>query len=257
VDDGGGPASVPPIPAPPPPETMPSVRDEGGYNQGWSGGGSTTLRSDRRCDLMITKMAVDPSRSVLEIGCGRGELARRLAGTTGMAVLGIDRSPGFVAEARQNATEPTVRFEAADFTQPGELAGAPFDYVVGNGILHHLYHSLPRSLEAMRALLAERGRLIFLEPNLHNPYVYLIFSRPRLRRMAKLEPDEMAFTRRFITSALDAAGFVDIEVSYRDFLVPGTPDRLARAVVAAGDVAERTRGLKHLAQALVIVADRP
>ncbi len=236
---------------------MRSVQDEDGYNQGWTGGVALTVRTDRRCDLMISKMAPSPSRTVLEIGCGRGELARSLAAKTRMQVLGVDVSEAFVEEARASAVESNVQFDVLDFTRPEQMLGRTFDYIVGNGILHHLYYDLPASLRSMRSLLAENGKVIFLEPNLHNPYVYLIFSRPKLRVRARLEPDEMAFSRKHALRSLGEAGFRDIEVEYRDFLVPGVPDRLVQPIVTVGRVAERTPAVKHMAQSLFISATAP
>jgi SAM-dependent methyltransferase len=229
-----------------------SVRDEGGYNQGWTGGLSTRIREERRCELLMTKMSPDPAGRVLEIGCGRGEIARHLAAKSGMQVLGVDRSERFIEEANAKAVDPNVHFEVLDFTEPSEIRGGQFDYVVGNGILHHLYHDLPSSLQAMRRLLVDDGSIVFLEPNLHNPYVYLIFTKPGLRRRAKLEPDEMAFTRRFAIERLREAGFRNIEVDYRDFLIPGVPDWAIRPLIAFGHIAEGAPGLKHLAQSLFI-----
>jgi ubiquinone/menaquinone biosynthesis C-methylase UbiE len=203
---------------------------------------------------MMTKMSPNPSKTVLEIGCGRGEIARQLASQTGMEVLAVDRSEQFISEARAGAVAPNLRFEVLDFTRPEAVSNRGFDYIVGNGILHHLYFELASSLQAMRRLLSDEGRIVFLEPNLHNPYVFLIFTRPRLRRVARLEPGEMAFTRRFAIERLRQVGFSDIEVEYRDFLIPGVPNWLVRPLVALGDTAERTPGLKHLAQSLFISA---
>ena len=233
---------------------MPSVQDEGGYNQGWTGGLSTKVRGERRSDLMISKMTAAKAGRVLEIGCGRGEMARYIAARTGMEVLGIDRSDRFVEEAQRAATDPNVSFRVADFTRPEGLLDHRFDFVIGNGILHHLYHDLSASLLAMRRLLVDGGRLVFLEPNLHNPYVYLIFTYGGLRRLAKLEPDERAFTRRHVMGRLREAQFEDIEVVYRDFLLPGVPDWLISPLVRFGDMAERAPGVKHLAQSLFISA---
>ncbi len=233
---------------------MRSVRDERGFNQGWSGGESTQVRGERRSDLMITRMDPDPKSKVLEIGCGRGEMARYLAAHTGMQVLGIDRSERFIQEASSDPQASNVRFEVVDFTQPDQINERRFDYVVGNGILHHLFFDLAESLEAIRRLLVEGGRIIFLEPNLHNPYVFLIFKQSRLRRFARLEPDEMAFTRDFAIKRLHEAGFSDVTVEYRDFLLPGVPVWLIRPSVAVGRVAEAVPGLKHLAQSLFISA---
>jgi len=236
---------------------MRGVRDESGYNQGWTGGLSTQIRSERRCELLISKMDSLPSRKVLEIGCGRGEIARRLAARTGMQVLGVDRSERFVQQAQDDAVEDSVRFEVVDVMHAEDrFADERFDYIVGNGILHHLYNDLDAALLAMRNLLTEKGKIIFLEPNLHNPYVYLIFTRPQLRRLARLEPDEMAFSRRFAIQHLKRTGFGEVEVEYRDFLIPGVPAWLVRPLVYGGRVAERTPGVKHLAQSLFVSAMR-
>jgi ubiquinone/menaquinone biosynthesis C-methylase UbiE len=231
-----------------------SVRDEGGYNQGWTGGLSTQIRAERRCDLMITKMNPHTSGQLLEIGCGRGEIARRLAARTHLEVLGTDISERFVAEANSKVVDPNICFEVLDFTKPEDIRGRRFNYVVGNGILHHLYYDLTAALNSMRDILVDGGRIMFLEPNLHNPYVYLIFSRPTLRRLAKLEPDEMAFSKRFITERLRQVGFREIEVSYRDFLLPGVPDWMIKPLINVGRIAESTPGVRHLAQSLFISA---
>lgn len=235
---------------------MRSVRDERGFNQGWSGGPATQLRIERRCDLMITQMNPEPAKKALEIGCGRGEMARYLASRTGMQVLGIDRSESFMQVASAATENANVHFEVMDFTKPEQILDRKFDYVVGNGILHHLYYDLPSSLQAMRSLLVENGRIMFMEPNLHNPYVALIFKRPRLRRFARLEPDEMAFSRRYAMEQLRAAGFSSVKVEYRDFLLPGIPPWLIRPSVSIGNFAEVTPGLKHMSQSLFISAQR-
>ena len=233
---------------------MRSVRDERGFNQGWSGGLATQTRLERRCDLIISKMTPSPGRKILEIGCGRGEMARYLAAQTGMQVLGIDRSERFMEEATAETENLNVRFEVLDFTQPEQITDLRFDYVVGNGILHHLYFDLGESLRAIRQLLVGNGRVMFLEPNLHNPYVFSIFKQTGLRRLARLEPDEMAFSRHFAINLFHDAGFSDVSVEYRDFLLPGIAPWLIGPSVSFGRLAEATPGLKHLAQSIFISA---
>jgi len=174
-----------------------------------------------------------------------------------MQVLGVDRSEQFVQRAQAEASESNVRFEVVDVMRARDrFETERFDYIVGNGILHHLYNDIDSALRAIRNLLKENGRIVFLEPNLHNPYVYLIFTWPAMRRLARLEPDEMAFTRRFAIQRLEEAGFGEVEVEYRDFLIPGVPPWLIRPVVSMGHVAERTPGVKHLAQSLFVSAAR-
>ena len=79
-----------------------------------------------------------------------------------MDVLGIDVSecvrPGG-AQPRRRATS-TSTFSIS--RSPATCAGRQFDYIVGNGILHHLYYNLPTALFSMRGLLAPNGRVIFL-----------------------------------------------------------------------------------------------
>jgi hypothetical protein len=127
-------------------------------------------------------------------------------------------------------------------------------FIVGNGILHHLYYHLDSFLPALARWLVPGGRLIFWEPNLYNPYIYLIFSYAWFRRRARLEPEEMAFTRTFIRRKLAAAGFHDIQVDTRDFLVPNTPAPLINTVVAIGPYLERIPLVRHWAQSVFLRA---
>jgi hypothetical protein len=100
------------------------------------------------------------------------------------------------------------------------------------------------------------GRLVFWEPNLWNPYVFLIFSIPFLRRAANLEPDEMAFTPSFIRRKLQKAGFNEARVSTRDFLLPNIPDALIKPIIAVGDSLDHIPIVNRLAQSVFLVARR-
>jgi hypothetical protein len=104
----------------------------------------------------------------------------------------------------------------------------------------------------MLRLLKDGGEIIFLEPNIYNPYIYLIFSYPRLRALAKLEPDEMAFSKRFIIATLTRAGFKDTRVDYRDFLLPGVPGFLITPSIVAGAVLEKIPLVNKIAQSIFI-----
>lgn len=87
-----------------------------------------------------------------------------------------------------------------------------------------------------------------------NPYVYLIFSLSALRRVAKLEPNEMAVTPRFIRQKLRQAGFERVEITTRDFLLPNTPDFLIRPTIAAGVALEKIPLARSLAQSIFLSA---
>jgi len=98
--------------------------------------------------------------------------------------------------------------------------------------------------------------MVFQDPNFYNPYCLLIFNIPVFRKMARLEPGEMSFTRRFIGQKLRDAGFTSVKVEYRDFLVPGVADFMIAPSIALGDIAEKIPVLNMLAQSLYIYAEK-
>ncbi len=235
---------------------MASIVDDRGYNQGFIPTKALEIRTGRRFQALIQEMEFSKPKSIIELGCGTGELADLLAARTSAQVMGADICGPFIRSAREKFPRPNLSFRVADLScndLPQQL-GRTFDYVVGNGILHRLYHDLPKILPQIKNILNPHGRLIFWEPNLYNPYVFLIFSFPKLRAWARLEPGEMAFTRQGLAATFRQAGFNQVRISYRDFLVPNTPDALIKPVIALGNLAERIPLVKNLAQSLFISA---
>lgn len=217
---------------------------------------STEVRLLRRADLIVSEMESPEDKAILEIGCGTGELAYRIAQKTFAEVLATDICRPFIDEAKKRFQLPNVRYEVADFNQIIFFKEKTFDYIVGNGILHHLYPHLDDSLAKMKSLLKDKGKIIFFEPNYMNPYVYFIFTIPPLRSMAKLEPDEMAFSRRYIMKKLSTYGFANILVEYKDFLIPGVSEILIQPSIIAGNVLEKIPFAKNMSQSLFIRASK-
>jgi 2-polyprenyl-3-methyl-5-hydroxy-6-metoxy-1,4-benzoquinol methylase len=215
------------------------------------------IRTARRCDYMLAQMdALNAQTRILEIGCGTGELAALIASRTKAQVTGSDICAPFIEEAIKKHRLPNLEFMVLDFNHPEILAGLQFDYIVGNGILHHLYTNLDKSLLQIKKILKTGGsKIIFLEPNLYNPYCFLIFNTTKkMRKWAKLEPDEMALCKRNIKARLQRAGYVDIKIEYRDFLLPNTPESLIKAVISTGRILEKTPLLKMVSQSIFISA---
>jgi 2-polyprenyl-3-methyl-5-hydroxy-6-metoxy-1,4-benzoquinol methylase len=235
---------------------MASLTDDRGYNQMFAPSKAMQIRSERRCDMIISEMSVTRDTTILEIGCGTGEIANFIAQKTEAQVLGTDICVPFIVEAKEKHRLPNLSFDVLNFNHPETLEGKKFDYIIGNGILHHLYYHLDEALENILFLLKDNGKLIFLEPNLVNPYCYLIFSYPYFRKKANLEPDEMAFTKGFIQKKLKKVGYSTSKVIYKDFLLPVVPDALINPVIVVGDIVEKIPLLNKMTQSIFIVGSK-
>lgn len=215
---------------------------------------STEIRMRRRTRLVLNETEHSSSKRILEIGCGTGEMSYWMAQNTVAQVVGSDICAPFVQLANEKFHLPNLSYTVLDFNKANEWPDKNFNYIVGNGILHHLYNNLDESLASMRGLLTVGGKLVFIEPNIYNPYIYAIFSSQLLRKWANLEPEEMAFSKTFITQKLAQAGYTDIQVDYKDFLLPGIPTYLVNPSIALGRVLEKAPVLKKLSQSIFIRA---
>jgi SAM-dependent methyltransferase len=138
-------------------------------------------------------------RTVLELGCGTGNDAARLAGE-GYSVTAIDLSGEAIAQA-QARFGSLARFLVADMAQPIPFPGESFDAVMSNVALHMF------SDRVTRAVFAEVGRLV-RPGGLFVFHVNSLEDRPlRARRLParEIEPDfvaeESGQTVRFFSEA--------------------------------------------------------
>lgn len=228
-----------------------SIVDDRGYNQGFKESPALIKRMQRRADWIINELDKNVNKQILEIGCGTGFLSYQIAFKTGMQVTGSDLCVPFIEEAKKNYILPNLQYQVLDFNKAAEDVHNKFDYIVGNGILHHLYYHLDEVFISFKNILTSKGKIIFMEPNIYNPYVATIFKNKTFRKWAKLEPDEMAFSKKFIQDKLLNAGFVDTRVDYKDFLLPDIPTWLIKPSVVLGDILEKTP-FKYVSQSLFI-----
>ena len=231
-----------------------NLTDERGFNQIFAPVGATPVRQRRRSDWMLAQIERVGARRVLEIGSGTGENAAVLAANTEAEVVAVDISPAFIAAARERHRAPNLRFERLDLFGDKLLEFGTFDMVCGNGILHHLVVELPRVLTALRQLTNPGGGMAFIEPNFLNPYCAFAFGTKIGRRFARLEPDEMAFKPGELRTALVEAGWQDVVVNMRDFLVPGLPLRLVGPTLALEPMLEGSALTSWMAQSHFMTA---
>ena len=234
---------------------MKYVTDDRGYSQIFDlTHKSNELRLRHRADMMIAEISKPANKKLMEIGAGTGDIAYWIAEQTPIDVLATDLCIPFVDIARNKYVLPNLRYEVLDFNKAEQFNNEKFDYIIGNGILHHLYHNLDTAFENMLDLLNKDGKIVFMEPNLFNPYVYLIFSYGWIRELVKLEPDEMAFSPKYITKKMERAGYKDIKVTFRDFVLPGLPQAIVKPVIAISDVLEKVPMIRCVSQSIFITA---
>ena len=231
-----------------------SIKDERGFNQGFAFVGSTPTRMLRRNDWLVAQATRAKARRILELGCGTGETAAHIATHMQAEVVAVDISRLFVEQARARFPRPNLRFETFDLLGAKAPSFGAFDFVCGNGILHHLVNRLPDVLASLHRLTNSCGGLAFIEPNLLNPYCAAIFGTRLGRKLANLEPDEMAFTPGQLRAALPAAGWTNVEVRTRDFLVPGLPQWTIGPIRTVEPALEAMRATRWLAQSHFVTA---
>jgi SAM-dependent methyltransferase len=228
-------------------------KDERGYNQLWAPSPGTVIRNHRRALLLADALHSTPGGRILEIGSGAGTKAGIVAERTKCHVTGLDLSQEFTDRARDaNRSNPMVDFKCASVRALADETPHSYDAIYGDGILHHLVYDLDRTFELLNQLLVPGGRIAFIEPNKANPYVFLAFNVEKLRTLTHLEPEEMAFSKSFAISKLQASGFRDVKVAYKDFLLPGTPIPVVPFVVAVGKFLERVPALRVLTQSILL-----
>lgn len=100
------------------------------------------------------------ARAVLELGCGTGNDAARLA-REGYQVTGMDLSAEAIARARARYGH-AVRFVIADIAVPFPFRDGRFDAVMSNVALHMFPYQITRSVFAgIGRLVRPRGLFLF------------------------------------------------------------------------------------------------
>lgn len=113
-----------------------------------------------------------PNALVLDYGCGDGVFSQLLA-RRGARVCGLDISRELIARAKimnPPGKDGFPRFFVGD-AHCTPFQDATFDYVTGNGALHHL--NLDLAYKEVHRVLKPGGRAFFQEPMYHHPLMWL------------------------------------------------------------------------------------
>lgn len=157
--------------------------------------------------LTRTQELLPPSARVLEIGCGTGSTALRLA--PGCASYrATDLSAQMLAIARDKlAAQPTpaLHFALADADAPIAQADGPLDAVLAFNVLH-LVDDLDGTLASCAAALRPGGLLISKTPCLHEMHPLVPRVALPIARLLRLAPRVRCLREADLSAALARQG---------------------------------------------------
>ncbi len=109
-------------------------------------------------------------KTVLDAGCGTGELPYLIAKKGAKHVLGIDYSKEAIGVAEKTYSVKNLSFECTDISM---LKGKKFDVITTLGTLEHVDDPII-VLRKLKSLLTPKGSLIVTCPNWVNPRGYML-----------------------------------------------------------------------------------
>jgi ubiquinone/menaquinone biosynthesis C-methylase UbiE len=190
-----------------------------------------------------------PRGDGLDVGCGTGLLAERLA-SAGYDMVGVDPSEGMLEILR--ARTPLVRPVHASGTS------LPFDddsfhLVMTVAVMHHIADSdaVRHTLAEMIRVVKPTGRILVWDHNPRNPYWGSLMAR-----VPQDTGEERLIGEAEIVTGLRAAGGHIMLCTQLGAVPDFTPPRAIRVAAFLERAFERTPGLRRLAAHNVILATK-
>jgi SAM-dependent methyltransferase len=191
-----------------------------------------------------------PPGRILDVGCGTGALAARLAGI-GYDVVGLDPSQGMLDVMRERVPEvEAVQGSATEMP----FGDGEFDLSLSVATMHHIAepNAVRRALGEMVRVVKPAGNILVWDHNPRNPYwPYL------MRRVPQDRGDERLIDLQELLSGLEAGGAEAVLVRQLGLVPDFTPRALLGVAAALEQAAERTPLVqRRCAHNVVLVAKR-
>jgi ubiquinone/menaquinone biosynthesis C-methylase UbiE len=161
--------------------------------------------------IAVTQALMNPEHVVLDVGCGTGSLALRLAGHASQ-MHGLDLSSEMIRIARQKADAAGVKnttFHVGPFDASfTALEDQSLDGICAYNIFH-LVDDLPWALSRVFGLLKPGGFLVSSTPCLGEFFIPLTPVFKFMRWIGKA-PAVLSFSKPELLQAMAQAGFVEV-----------------------------------------------
>ena len=166
----------------------------------YDGGVHAKHRLTQYHDFFVDR--IDGGERVLDVGCGKGELAYDIAKRTGASVTAIDASPWMLEFARERFAHPRVTYVQADAV--GYEPPEPVDVAVLSNVLEHIG---PR-VELLRALRERAGaqRLLIRVPTIDRDWTVPLRQEVGLAHFSDPE-HEVEYTPELLRAELAEGGW--------------------------------------------------
>jgi 2-polyprenyl-3-methyl-5-hydroxy-6-metoxy-1,4-benzoquinol methylase len=152
--------------------------------------------------LVQRHFPVNREAAILDLGCGHGSLIYQAREAGYRNVVGVDRSPQQVAEARRLGIEGVIEGDILDYL--ASTADASQDVVIAFDVIEHFTRDeLVPFVDEIHRVLRPGARWIIHTPNGESP----LSNRIRYGDLTH----EQAFTRTSLGQLLLASGFKSLE----------------------------------------------
>jgi SAM-dependent methyltransferase len=201
----------------------------------------------KRTEFVI---ATCPPGPALDVGCGTGALAERLA-AAGYEMTGADPSDGMLEIMRRR--RPAVRAVNASGTEL-PFADDSFELVLTVATMHHIASpgAVRRTLAEMLRVSRPGGRVLIWDHNPHNPYWGSLMGR-----VPQDTGDERLIPEAEIADGLALAGAQILDSRQLGLVPDFTPPSWLGAAATLERTVERTPYLRTLAAHNVVLATKP
>lgn len=191
-----------------------------------------------------------PAGEGLDVGCGTGVLAARLA-AAGYRMSGVDPSEGMLAVLRERFPEVDAA-PASGTDLPYD--DASFDLVLCVAVLHHVAdpEGVRRTLEEMVRVSRPGGRVLVWDHNPRNPY-----WGPLMKKVPQDTGEERLVPERELVEGLEAGGARILLSAQLGFIPDFTPRALLPAAALAERALERIPLVRRIAAHNVVLASKP